>query len=34
MKAAEYKLDVEPTKSTPYLARKGDLWGVYCEDFF
>ena len=33
MKAAQYNLDFEHTKSTPYLALKGDLWGVFSEDF-
>ena len=32
MKAAECKSDFELTKSTPYLALKGELWGIYCED--
>ena len=30
---AEYKLEFEPTKHTPYLALMGELWGVFCEDF-
>ena len=28
---AEYQLDAESTKDTPYLALTGELWGVFCE---
>ena len=28
---AEYRSDAAPTKDTPYLALKGELWGVFCE---
>ena len=30
---ADYKLEFEHTKDTPYLALAGELWGVFCEDF-
>ena len=29
----EYKLQLELTKYTPYLALTVELWGVFCEDF-
>ena len=34
MKAAKHKSNSELAKGTPYmyLALKGELWGVYCED--
>ena len=25
--------NLNPQKDTPYLALKGELWGVFCEDF-
>ena len=33
MTKEEYKPDFKLTKDTQYLARTGELWGVYCEDF-
>ena len=32
MKVAEHKFDFKLITDTPYLALKGELWGVYCED--
>ena len=29
---AEYKSKFEPTKYIPYLALRGKLWDVFCED--
>ena len=29
---AEYKSECQITNYTPYLARQGELWGVFCED--
>ena len=28
---SEYQPDGGPTKDTPYLAIRGELWGLYCE---
>ena len=28
---AEYQSHAGTTKDTPYLARTGELWGVFCE---
>ena len=30
---AEYQSDAGAIKDTPYLALKGELWGVFCEYF-
>ena len=29
-----YGMMFEPTKDTPNLALQGELWGVFCEDFW
>ena len=33
MTEAEHKSETELTKDTPYLSLKGELLGVYCDDF-
>ena len=32
MAAAECKSDFKRTTDTPYLAREGEIWGVYCDE--
>ena len=32
MTAWERNSDFKLTKDTPYLALRGELWGVYCEE--
>ena len=32
MTEAKYAFDIILTKDTSYLALKGDLWAVFCED--
>ena len=32
MTATEHESDFKPTTDTPYLALRGELWGVCCED--
>ena len=30
---AERKSNIRLTKDTPYLALRGEPWGVFCDDF-